>query len=149
MSVINPKSCCQVAVVVRNMEKAAADFAELFGVPVPAFDCIPEPEIAHVTFNGVETPTRCRLCCFDMGQLVFELIEIDEHDCCYKEVLGDKDIVFHHVGFKVESMEKAVDFFNGKGCPIRQTGKYPGGEYAVPDSIDKYGVYFNIKYDPE
>ncbi len=149
MPIIDPKKCCQVAIVVRDMDKAAKAYAELFGVEVPPYSSIPEPEVAHVVFEGIETPTRCRLCCFDMGQLVFELIEVDEHNSCYKEILGDKETAFHHVGFMIDDMDKALDFFEKKGCALRQTGQYPGGRYAVPDSADKYGVYFNIKHDPK
>jgi hypothetical protein len=143
---IDPKTCCQIAVITRDLEKTAKEFSELFHVPVPIIDRIPEQDIAHVTFKGRETPTRARLCCFDMGQLVLELIEPDEHDSCYKEALKDKDVVFHHIGFMGTDSEGDRRFFEAKGCPVRQTGEYSGGYYVVSDSIEKYGFYFNLKY---
>ena len=43
-----------------------------------------------------------------MGQLFLEIMEPDECDSSWKEALGDKDVVFHHVGFMVDDLEEAI-----------------------------------------
>lgn len=144
---IDPKSCCQVGIVTRNLEKTAAEFCTLFGVSMPKINSIPSPDISHTTFKGRPTATRAQFCCFDMGQLVLELLEPDEQDSSYKEVLGDdKEMVFHHIGFKGNHTEEDRACFEQMGCPVRQAGEYPGGAYMLVDTLGKYGVYLNLGY---
>ena len=147
--IINPKTCCQVGLVARDIEKTAALYAEVFGVPMPEINSMPPVEVAQTKFRGIASGTQARLCGFDMGQLFLEIMEPDECDSSWKEALGDKEVVFHHVGFMVDDLEEAVAFFEDRGCPVRHHGKYPGGEYLLPESMEKYGILFNLKYEPE
>lgn len=147
--IINPKTCCQVGLVARDIEKTAALYAEVFGAPMPEINSMPPVEVAQTKFRGIASGTQARLCGFDMGQLFLEIMEPDECDSSWKEALGDKEVVFHHVGFMVDDLEEAVAFFEDRGCPVRHHGKYPGGEYLLPESMEKYGILFNLKYEPE
>lgn len=146
--IINAKTCCQIGLVARNIEKTAAMYAEIFGVDVPQINSMPPVDIAQTKFRGIASNTQARLCGIDMGQVFLEIMEPDEHDSSWKEALGDKEVVFHHIGFMVEDLEKALKFFEDRGCPIRHHGKYPGGEYVIPESMEKYGIFFNLKYEP-
>jgi len=147
--IINPKTCCQVCIVARDLDKIADMYAEVFGVERPPVYSVPEEEIAQTKFRGIESGTRARLTNFDMGQVVLEIMEPDEFDSSWKEALGDKEVVFHHIGFVVDSLDEAVKFFDEKGCAVRHHGKYPGGEYLLPETAEKYGFLFNLKYEPK
>jgi len=147
--IINPATCCQVCIVAKDLDKTAAMYAEVFGVELPPVYSVPEEEIAQTKFRGIASGTRARLTNFNMGQMVLEIMEPDEFDSSWKEALGDKEVVFHHVGFMVDDLDKAVKFFDEKGCPIRHHGKYPGGEYLLPETAEQYGFLFNLKYEPK
>ena len=67
--IINPKTCCQVGLVARDIEKTAALYAEVFGVPMPEINSMPPVEVAQTKFRGIASGTQARLCGFDMGQL--------------------------------------------------------------------------------
>jgi methylmalonyl-CoA/ethylmalonyl-CoA epimerase len=147
MRIIDPKTCCQVSIVARDIEKTAKIYAELFGVEMPEIFMIPPVEMAQTKFRGAASNTQARLCVFDMGQVCLEIMEPDEYDSSWKEALGDKDVVFHHIGFKVEDLDKTLDYFAEKGCPERHRGNYPGGIYVLPETMKPYGMLFNLKYE--
>jgi len=149
MGVINPETCCQICIVAKDIEKTAAKYAELFGVEMPQIYSMPPIDIAQTKFRGIASGTQARLCGIDMGQVFLEIMEPDEHDSSWKEALGSKEVVFHHVGFLVDDLEAALKFFAERGCPVRHEGKYPGGQYVLPETIDEYGFLFNLKYEPD
>jgi len=146
-SIINPKTCCQIGIVAKDIEKTAAMYAEVFGVEIPQINKMPPVDVAKTRFRGIASDTQARLCGIDMGQVFLEIMEPDECDSSWKEELGDKEVVFHHVGFMVEDLQEAVKFFEDRGCPVRHHGKYPGGEYLLPETMDTYGILFNLKYE--
>lgn len=149
-AIIDPKTCCQVSIVARDIEKAAKIYAELFGVPEPKILSIPPVKEANTKFFGKPTMTQAKMCVFDMGQVCLEIMQPDEFDSSWKEVLGDRDIAFHHIGFMIDDIERVMGYFSEHGCPERQRGNYPvGNTYILPDSREKYGLLFNLKYEPE
>ena len=52
MGVINGKNICQIALVVKDLDKTVEEYAKLFGVPKPEAFRVPEEAIAHTTFKG-------------------------------------------------------------------------------------------------
>lgn len=149
-AIIDPKTCCQVCIVTRDIEKTAKMYAELFGVPVPQIMTIPPVEEANTRYYGKPTMTQAKMCVFDMGQVCLEVMQPDEFDSSWKDALGDKEVAFHHVGFRIDSIERVMDYFAQQGCPERHRGNYPvGNTYILPDSMEKYGMLFNLKYEPD
>lgn len=93
MGFIDPRKVCQIALVVNDIEQAARNYAELFGVQVPEIWRLPPEEEAHTRFRGQPTATRARLCVFDMGQVVLELTEADDQPSSWKQ-FHDVSIAF-------------------------------------------------------
>lgn len=48
-SILNPNTICQVALVVKDIEKASGKYARLFGVPKPGYIITDELEKARTT----------------------------------------------------------------------------------------------------
>lgn len=147
MSVIDPKSVCQIALVVDDIERVANNYAELFGVPVPDIWEIPPASEAHTTFRGQPTDTRARLCVFDMGQVVLELTQPDGEPSSWKQFMDERGQGVHHIGFQVKDRDKTMDFFARKGAVERHYGEYTGGNYTFVDSEREFGVLINVKYE--
>jgi 4-hydroxyphenylpyruvate dioxygenase-like putative hemolysin len=147
MGVIDPKSVCQIALVVDDIELAARNYAELFGVQVPNIFTIPPEEEAHTRFRGQPTATRARLCVFDLGQVVLELTEADKEPSSWKEFHEERGQGVHHIGFKVVDRQTVIDYFSAKGAGVRHYGEYTGGNYTFVDSEKAFGVLINIKYE--
>mgnify|MGYP000178820800 CR=1 FL=1 len=63
MGVIDGKTICQVALVVKDLEKTTEEYAKLFGVPKP--EIIPGfriESVAHTQFKGEPSRTRAKAC---------------------------------------------------------------------------------------
>lgn len=148
MGIIDGKTICQVALVVKDLDKAAEEYAKLFGVPKPVSFRVPEERIAHTTFKGVPSKTRARLAVFDLGQVVLELTEPDDEPSSWKEFLEENGDGIHHIAFMTDDREKAVKYFEENGMPVRHYGEYEGGNYTVFDSKEKLGTFVQVKYEP-
>ncbi len=146
MSQINAETICQIAIVVKDIEQTAQNYAEIFGVKTPEIFLVPPPEETHILYRGKPTATRAKLCVFKMGAIVLELTEPDEEPSSWKEFLEQKGEGVHHIGFVVNDREATLDFLNQRGIPVRHTGVYPGGSYTFVDSEAQLGVLLNLKY---
>jgi 4-hydroxyphenylpyruvate dioxygenase and related hemolysins len=143
---IDAKTICQVAIVVKDIEKTARNYAEIFGLPMPEISLVPPPEETHIQYRGKLTGTRAKICVFQMGPIVLELTEPDGEPSSWREFLDDKGEGVHHIGFVVEDRKAELDFLEQKGIGIRHTGVYPGGSYTFTDSEEQLGVILNLKY---
>lgn len=149
MAALNGASICQISLVVSDIEQTAQHYAALFGVPVPPIVICPPEEIAHTQFEGKPTKTRAKLCNFDLGQVVLELTEADEHPSTWKDFIEQNGPGVHHIGFVTENREETIRYFEEQNMPVRHYGEYPGGNYTVMDSVEKLGVYVNVKSQSE
>ncbi len=149
MGIIDPKKICQIALVVKDIEKVAKNYAELFGVDVPEIEPVPPQEETHIVYRGKPSATRAKLCVFDLGSVVLELSEPDELPSSWKEFLDKKGEGVHHIGFQVEDRAAVLDAFAKRGIPVRHVGEYPGGTYTFMDSEEQFGVVLNLKHEPK
>ncbi len=149
MSILNPESMCQVSIIVKDIEETAKHYAELFGVPVPEIMQVPPEEIAHTKYRGAPTSTRAKIVVFRLGQVVLELTQPDMEPSSWKEFLDKNGEGVHHIAFMTNNREKVVDYFEKKDVPVRHYGEYPGGNYTIFDSTDKFKVLIQVKYKPD
>lgn len=149
MGVINGKTICQVALVVKDLDRVVEEYANLFGVPKPEPFQVPDQSVANTRFRGEPTKTRARLAVFDLGQVVLEITEPDEEPSSWKDFLEKNGDGIHHIAFMTEDREAAVSYFEQNNMPVRHYGEYEGGNYTVFDSKEKLGTYVQVKYEPK
>jgi len=146
---IDLKNLMQISIVVKDIEKAARNWSEIFGVEMPKIFQVPGPEDCQIYYRGEKTATRAKLACIDLGQITIELTEPDEMDSSWKEFIEDHNgNGVHHIGFSVgsdENRDKVIEMLEGRGIGVRHYGYYPGGSYTFVDSEDQLGVILNIK----
>lgn len=145
MGIINGKTICQVALVVKDIETVSKKYAKLFGVEVPDIFTVPPQEESHTKYRGVPTNTRAKLAVFDLGQIVLELTQPDEDPSSWKEQLDEKGDGVHHIAFMTEDRTPIVEYFEENAMPIRHYGEYSGGNYTVFDSAKDLGVLIQVK----
>lgn len=148
MDTIDPKRICQIAIVVRDIEKTARSFSEVFGLPMPEIFTVPPAEEAHTRFHGQPTRTRARLAVLRMGPIALELTEPDDEPSSWKDFLEKHGEGVHHIGFMVDDLQRTLSFLKAKGIEERHSGDYPGGRYVFVESADSLGVLLNIKHEP-
>ena len=145
---VDPKSICQIALVVDDVEKVAKNYAELFGIEMPKCFLGSDPKESRTTYRGQPTGARAKLCVFNLGPLVLELSQTtNDEPSSWKQFREEHGEGVHHIGFAVKDRREVMDFFASKGADERHYGEYPGGSYTFVDSEKEFGVIINVKAD--
>ncbi|MCS7221268.1 MAG: VOC family protein [Anaerolineae bacterium] len=134
----------QVAIVVRDIEKTACNYAELFGMEMPPIILTDPEEKAHTRYQGQPTSARAKLAFFRMGSLSLELIEPIGGPSTWQEFLDKHGEGIHHIAFQVQDMDKAVRFLESKGISLVQQGDFTGGCYAYMDATPQLGAIIEL-----
>jgi hypothetical protein len=138
----------QVAIIVRDIEKAARAWAELFDVPVPAIRVSEKGPKTNLTYRGKEANYGLKLAVInakDRG-FVIELHEPLGGDSTFQEFLDKHGQGVHHLGFCVgEKRDALIGELEEMGYEMRTIGYYPGSSWTIVDSEENLGVNLNIK----
>jgi len=136
---------CQAAVVVRDIEKTAKDFAAVLGVSVPKVIITDPAEKAHTRYHGQPTQGRAKLAFFQLGsQVSLELIEPVSGPSTWQEHLDKRGEGMHHIAFRVKGMDAVIGGLEAQGISLVQRGDYTGGRYAYLDATEKLKVVLEL-----
>ncbi len=134
----------QVAVVVKDVERSANAYAEVFGVPVPKWELTDSVEKAHTRYLGQPTKAQAKLAFLELQNIVIELIEPVGGPSTWRSFLETKGEGVHHIAFQVRDIDKQIAGLKAKGLPLIQTGDYTGGRYAYVDGTAKLAVILEL-----
>ncbi|MBM3239684.1 VOC family protein [Candidatus Poribacteria bacterium] len=135
---------CQIGIVVRDIERTAKAYADIFGMDMPKIRITDTEEITHIKFRGAPTQAQARLAFFQMGSLSLELIEPVGEPSTWKNFLDEHGEGVHHIAFRIKGMDKVLELLNEKGILTIQQGDYTGGRYAYVDSVLALGVIMEL-----
>jgi len=135
---------CQVGLIVRDIERSSAAYADLFGVEVPQWSLTDAYEDAHTEYHGQPTAARAKLAFFDLGQVSLELIEPVGAPSTWREHLETHGEGVHHIAFHIQGMDEQLAVLAGKGMPAVQRGDYTGGRYAYVDAVPQLGLVLEL-----
>ncbi|MBO7747483.1 VOC family protein [Paenibacillus sp. MWE-103] len=132
---------CQIAMIVRDAQKAASRFAELLNVPVPQVVTANADGSDTVTYMGRPTEGRVKLAFFHLDNVVVEFIEPTEDPTTWKDFLAEKGPGVHHIAFKAKNrmLETAAEL-ERFGYPLIQHGD----KYAYLESTEELGVILEL-----
>jgi len=133
----------QIALVVKDMDKAIEAYSRIFGLPKPDV-MLTDPTNAHATYRGVPTNAQAKSAFFHLGQVDLELIEPVAGDSVWQEVLDKKGEGVHHIAFQIKGTDGVTDFLDQNGIPTIQQGQYTGGMYTYVDSEPQLGVMLEL-----
>jgi len=134
----------QIGLVVKDIEKTAKAYADVFGMEVPNIIITDTEDSAHTKFNGKPTEARAKLAFFNMGSLSLELIEPIGGPSTWKEFLDTHGEGVHHIAFQVKGMDQVIQYLDGKGIKPVQRGDYTGGRYTYVDGTEKLGIILEL-----
>ena len=141
---IGTKVVCQIGLVVRDIEKMAKTYADVFGMDVPNVIITDTEDIAHTKFRGAPTQAQAKLAFLQMGDVSLELIEPIGEPSTWKEFLDEHGEGVHHIAFQIKGMEEVLAYLDSKGIPAVQRGDYTGGRYAYVDSAPSLGIILEL-----
>lgn len=149
MAVIDNKYVMQIAVIVKDIEKAAENYAKIFGIPVPEIQQVPPVDQVPVFYRGERTDSRAKICCIPLENILIELTEPDDTPSSWKEFYDKHGQGVHHIGIQVNDRGSALEALKTLGAEVNHVGYYPDGSYTFVDCMEQLGVNFNIKHGGE
>ena len=142
--ILNPTAVCQVAIVVRDLEQVAKNYAAVFGLPVPPVIETGPASKTQIAYRGATTPGRAKLAFFNLGAVTLELIEPIDGASTWREVLDKNGPGLHHVAFKVPHARQTVQALEQLGATTVQTGDFHGGNYSYVDATQPLGTILEL-----
>lgn len=134
----------QIGILVNDIEKVSAAYADFFGMEKPEIIVTDPEEISQTRHNGKATEARAKLAFFDMGSVQLELIEPDHQPSTWRDYLNEHGEGPHHIAFVIEGMKEKIMLLEGKGFPLQQKGEYTGGRYAYMDTFKELKVLVEL-----
>lgn len=139
--VLGTRNVCQVAVVVRDIEKSARAYAEFFGLPVPSIFTTEPGLKAKQTYHGRPSDAQCKLAFFNLDNTVIELIQPLGGESSWQEVLDQKGECIHHIAFQVTDTAGKARTLATQGIPVLHQGGDPKtGQFTYFDARAKLGI---------
>jgi catechol 2,3-dioxygenase-like lactoylglutathione lyase family enzyme len=134
----------QIGIVVRDIEKTAAAWSRILGLPMPEIRTTDPVDKAQTEYEGEPTPARARLAFFHMGQVDIELIEPIDGPSTWKDQLDAGGDSLHHIAFVVDGMGERLAHLAEHDIPLVQRGEYTGGRYAYVDATRQLGTVLEL-----
>jgi methylmalonyl-CoA/ethylmalonyl-CoA epimerase len=135
---------CQVGLIVRDIERSAEIYSQVFGLPKPRIIVTDEYEKTKATYRGEPTNARAKLAFFDMGQVSLELIEPIGSPSTWQEFLDENGEGVHHIAFRIKGTDDVLAFLESKEIGVLQQGHYTGGMYTYVDSAPALGTILEL-----
>lgn len=141
MSAMNKKRITQIGIMVRDIEKAAEEWARLLGVEKPKINITEGYEITHATYKGEPCKGRLAQAPFNLENIQIELVSpYGDEPSVWKDCLEKDGEGLHHIAFKTEDIEDSKTELEEMGMQFMQYGEWPvqprNGCYTYMDGRD-------------
>lgn len=142
--VITDMTVTQVAIVVKDIDKACAEWASLLGIDIPGANTFEGHSSRPNRYRGELTDAKVKLAFLSMGNLQIELIQPLGGKSTWQEYLDKEGEGIHHIAFGVKGIEEVEKLFESRGMPVVQTGGWDGGAYSYIDASEKLGCVLEL-----
>lgn len=133
----------QVGIVVTDLQKAIDYYSSVLGIGIGLFKVFSINAPNHIV-RGQINPLKMKCAFAQIGALQIELIQSIEGENIYTEFLEAKGEGLHHLGIRVDDVDKEVVKLEEKGISVLQRGSYSGISWAYMDTADIGGVIFEL-----
>ena len=136
----------QICIVVKDIENAAAKWAQLLNIPVPEIRESHLEGNKDYTYRGEKVSCDLKVANIEMGNFVIELHQSIGGENTFQEFYDNHGNGVHHIGFEVgDKRDTIIEELEEDGYKMRTVGYYPGSSWTIVDSEDDLGVNLNIK----
>lgn len=144
MNKLDSATVVQIGIIVKNAEKTASAYAEVFGIPKPEIVSIADDAFARTSYHGQPSTAKGKAAFFDLGPVQMELIEPVGSPSTWEEFLRTHGEGIHHIALKTVDLGAARDFLVSKGMETIQHGGWDGGQYAYMDCSKSLGTILEL-----
>jgi methylmalonyl-CoA/ethylmalonyl-CoA epimerase len=137
---------CQIGTVVKDVEKTAAYYSEVFGLgPFRIYEFAP----AQHWVNGVPTPIKLKIGKHQWGSLELEIIQVLEGEIAHSQFLREHGEGLQHLGYIIDDYDGWLKHLDTCGINVLMNAEaYVEGEghirAAYMESNKIGGVLFEL-----
>jgi methylmalonyl-CoA epimerase len=142
--VIESKKVTQVAVIVKDIDKARNAWASVLGMPVPEVSIAEGHESRPTQYKDKSTDAKCKLAFLRMENLQIELIQPLGGKSTWQEYLDKSGEGIHHIAFNVKDINGVEKKFATIKMPTVQRGGWNGGAYSYVDASADLGCILEL-----
>lgn len=143
-SIISSKKITQVAIVVKDIDKARNAWAQILGVKAPEVS-VAESHFSRPTlYRGNPSDAKAKLAFFTMDNLQIELIQPLGGKSTWQEFLDTHGEGLHHIAFEVKNIDGVEKEFAMVNMPTIQRGGWDGGAYSYIDGSKDLGCILEL-----
>lgn len=140
----------QIAIIVKDIEASAKEWAQLLNVPVPEIRVLQTVDTTdpNQLYYGKNYKFGLKLASIMAPQgFIIELHQVlDDNPSTFNQFISGHGYGIHHLGFAVgERRDAVVNELVERGYHKRVEHIYEGGSWTIIDSEQSLGVNLNIK----
>ena len=144
MNKLDSATVVQIGIIVKDVEKTASHYAEVFGIPKPVIVPIAADSFAQTSYRGQPSAAKGKAAFFNLGPVQMELIEPVGAPSTWEEFLRTRGEGIHHIAFKTQDLSAAQKFLESNGMETIQHGGWDGGQYAYIESTEQLGTILEL-----
>lgn len=136
----------QIAFVVKDIDKVAAQYSELLNMEIPQKINEGPQEVTRVEYNGKPTKANATFMFFKTPTIEVELIQPGDEPSTWKDHLEQYGEGIHHITFEVDNLEGRLRVLQEQGYRTIQKGNFRNGNgcYAYLDTQDEFKVIIKL-----
>ncbi len=138
------KTVTQIGFVVKDIEKSAKVYADLFSMDMPDIILTDGYEKTNAEYMGQAMEAKAKLAFIHMENITLELIEPVGKPSTWADFLEQEGEGIHHIAFQVPNMKDATVVLEKSGGKLVQKGDFTGGSYAYVDATSPLGVIVEL-----
>jgi methylmalonyl-CoA/ethylmalonyl-CoA epimerase len=148
---IENNTLAKIGLVVKDIDVAAKNFSELFGIEMPRIilpseEYTPDPTgETYTLFRGEHVPARVKIANLQMGPVTVELLEPIDEASPYTEFKEKHGQGVQFITFTINGFEQHIEFVEDKGIPLVHKGEYGAGRYCFFDAVPQLGVMLGLQ----
>ena len=141
---MDEKKIIQIAVVVKDLEKALPGYAKmLYPGPWDIYNLAP-PLLQDSTYMGKPAEWSALLALAWVGDRHFEIIQPLKGPNVYYDHLEKKGEGLHHIKELTKDCQAALQEYEKKGIKVIQSGRIDKDEFYYLDTFNTLGFYYEI-----
>jgi methylmalonyl-CoA/ethylmalonyl-CoA epimerase len=141
---ISSKTVTQVAIVVKDIEKARNNWAQVLGIEAPEVSVAESNPSRPTLYNGKPSDAKAKLAFLSMDNLQIELIEPMGGNSTWQEFLDKNGEGIHHIAFWIKDINGMEKKFQLQGMPTVMSGGWDGGAYNYISSEKELGCILEL-----
>lgn len=141
MENFNPKFVIQIAILVKDIDSVAKNWAAYLEQDVPEIVLNNPYEVTQATYRGEPCKARLKQAFFNFDNVQLEIVSpADDLPSYWSDSLKERGEGVHHISFHVTDCEGFQKRMESLDMPKLQGGEYHRGRYSYYDSYGKLKV---------